>query len=153
MITKKDKNDELALTLIPNKSSSINENFIFFGFLSILCLTFGVGFFVLGATMILPFAGLEIIILILVLRANRVWLNQSEEILLSKLYVKLKKGNKHMVFDRFLAKFSIVEANNVKKVFISTNKDKVEIGSFLNEEDKDMLIDELKKKVLELNVS
>ena len=70
MITKKDKNDELALTLIPNKSSSINENFIFFGFLSILCLTFGVGFFVLGATMILPFAGLEIIILILVLRAN-----------------------------------------------------------------------------------
>ena len=58
-----------------------------------------------------------------------------------------------MVFDRFLAKFSIIEANNVKKVFISTNKDKVEIGSFLNEEDKDMLIDELKKKVLELNVS
>tara|TARA_Y100001935_G_scaffold218109_1_gene190739 strand:+ start:73 stop:534 length:462 start_codon:yes stop_codon:yes gene_type:complete len=153
MITKKHKNDELKLTLIPNKSSSVNENFIFFGFLSILCLTFGVGFFVLGATMILPFAGLEIIILILVLRTNRAWLNQSEEILLSKLYVKLKKGNKRMVFDRFLAKFSIIEANNIKRVFISTNKEKVEIGSFLNEEDKDSLIDELRKKVLELNVS
>ena len=153
MITKKHKNDELKLTLIPNKSSSVNENFIFFGFLSILCLTFGIGFFVLGATMILPFAGLEIIILILVLRANRVWLNQSEEIFLSKLYVKLKKGNKRMVFDRFLAKFSIIEANNIKRVFISTNNDKVEIGSFLNEEDKDSLIDELRKKVLELNVS
>ena len=153
MITKKHKNDELKLTLIPNKSSSVNENFIFFGFLSILCLTFGVGFFVLGATMILPFAGLEIIILILVLRTNRAWLNQSEEILLSKLYVKLKKGNKRMVFDRFLAKFSIIEANNIKRVFISTNKEKVEIGSFLNEEDKDSLIDELRKKGLELNVS
>ena len=153
MITKKHKKDELKLTLIPNKSSSVNENFIFFGFLSILCLTFGVGFFVLGATMILPFAGLEIIILILVLRTNRAWLNQSEEILLSKLYVKLKKGNKRMVFDRFLAKFSIIEANNIKRVFISTNKEKVEIGSFLNEEDKDSLIDELRKKVLELNVS
>ena len=153
MITKKHNNDELKLTLIPNKSSSVNENFIFFGFLSILCLTFGVGFFVLGATMILPFAGLEIIILILVLRTNRAWLNQSEEILLSKLYVKLKKGNKRMVFDRFLAKFSIIEANNIKRVFISTNKEKVEIGSFLNEEDKDSLIDELRKKVLELNVS
>ena len=153
MITKKHNNDELKLTLIPNKSSSVNENFIFFGFLSILCLTFGIGFFVLGATMILPFAGLEIIILILVLRANRVWLNQSEEIFLSKLYVKLKKGNKRMVFDRFLAKFSIIEANNIKRVFISTNNDKVEIGSFLNEEDKDSLIDELRKKVLELNVS
>tara|TARA_Y100001935_G_C17277724_1_gene495641 strand:- start:72 stop:533 length:462 start_codon:yes stop_codon:yes gene_type:complete len=153
MIIKKQYKDELELVLSPNKSSSINENLIFFGFLSMICLTFGIGFFVLGATMILPFAGLEIIILILVLRANRNWLNQSEKILLNKLYVKLKKGNKFIVFDRFLAKFSIIEANNTKKVFISTNRDKVEIGAFLNEEDKSVLIDMLKKKVLELNVS
>ena len=94
MIIKKTNKNSLSLTLKPNKSSSINENFIFFGFLSIICLTFAIGFFILGATMILPFAGLEIIVLFSVLKVNRDWLNQSEKIHLDKLYVKLKKGSK-----------------------------------------------------------
>jgi uncharacterized membrane protein len=141
------------LTLKPNKSSSINENFIFFGFLSILCLTFAIGFFILGATMILPFAGLEIIVLISVLKVNRDWLNQSEKIRLDKLYVKLKKGNKQITLDRFLSKFSIVDHKTKKRLFITSGDQKIEIGSFLNEEDKEKLISLLKKKVNELNFS
>ena len=151
MIIKKTNKDYLSLTLKPNKSSSINENFIFFGFLSILCLTFAIGFFILGATMILPFAGLEIIVLISVLKVNRDWLNQSEKIRLDKLYVKLKKGNKQITLDRFLSKFSIVDHKTKKRLFITSGDQKIEIGSFLNEEDKDKLISLLKKKVNELN--
>jgi len=153
MIIKKTNKDSLSLILKPNKSSSVSQNFIFFGFLSLLCLTFGIGFFILGATMILPFAGLEIIALIAVLRINRNWVNQSEEIYLDKLFVKFKKGRNEFAFDRFLSKFSVVDYKTKKRLFITSGNQKLEIGSFLNEDDVEELIDLLKNKVSELNFS
>ena len=153
MIKKRITKDALSLTLTPNKSSTVQQNLIFFGFLSVICMTFAIGFFVLGATMILPFAGLEILILFLVLKANRNWLNQSEKIELDKLYVKLKKGKNDLIFDRFLSKFSIVDHKTKKRIFITSDKEKVEIGSFLNEEEIEELITLLKKKVQDLNFS
>ena len=153
MIKKKITKNTLFLTLTPNKSSTVQQNLIFFGFLSVICMTFAIGFFVLGATMILPFAGLEILILFLVLKANRNWLNQSEKIELDKLYVKLKKGKNDLIFDRFLSKFSIVDHKTKKRIFITSDKEKVEIGSFLNEEEIEELITLLKKKVQDLNFS
>ena len=147
------KGDSLSIDLAPNKSSSINENLVFFGFLSLICLTFGIGFFFIGATMILPFAGLEVLALILILRINRKWLNQKQALHLDKLYVKIEKDDKKMIFDRFLSKF-LVEQNNSKKVlYLKSNNEKIEIGSFLNEEEKEELIDLLKKKVSDLNFS
>ena len=153
MIKKKITKNSLSLTLTPNKSSTVQQNLIFFGFLSVICMTFAIGFFVLGATMILPFAGLEILILFLVLKANRNWLNQSEKIELDKLHVKLKKGKNDLIFDRFLSKFSIVDHKTKKRIFITSDKKKVEIGSFLNEEEIEELITLLKKKVQDLNFS
>ena len=147
------KGDSVSVDLAPNKSSSINENLVFFGFLSLICLTFGIGFFFIGATMILPFAGLEVLALILILRINRKWLNQKQALHLDKLYVKIEKDDKKMIFDRFLSKF-LVEQNNSKKVlYLKSNNEKIEIGSFLNEEEKEELINLLKKKVSDLNFS
>ena len=151
MIKKRITKDALSLTLTPNKSSTVQQNLIFFGFLSVLCLTFAIGFFVLGATMILPFAGLEIMLLFIILRVNRNWLNQSEKIYLDKLYVKLEKGKNDITFDRFLSKFSVVDHKTKKRIFITGNNQKVEIGSFLNEEEIEDLIALLKKKVQDLN--
>ena len=153
MIKKRITKDSLLLTLTPNKSSTVQQNLIFFGFLSVLCLTFAIGFFVLGATMILPFAGLEIMLLFIILRVNRNWLNQSEKIYLDKLYVKLEKGKNDITFDRFLSKFSVVDHKTKKRIFITGNNQKVEIGSFLNEEEIEELIALLKKKVQDLNFS
>ena len=147
------KGDSVSVDLAPNKSSSIDENLVFFGFLSLVCLTFGIGFFFIGATMILPFAGLEVLALILIIRINRKWLNQKQVLYLDKLYVKIEKDDKKMIFDRFLSKF-LVEQNNSKKVlYLKSNNEKIEIGSFLNEEEKEELIDLLKKKVSDLNFS
>ena len=153
MIIKKTNKKSLSLTLKPNKSSSINENFIFFGFLSVICLTFAIGFFILGATLILPFAGLEIIVLISVLKVNRDWVNQSEKIYLDKFYLKLKKGSNEITLDRFLSKFSVTDQKTKKRLFVTSGDKKIEIGSFLNDEDKDKLISILKKKVKEINFS
>ena len=151
MIKKRITKDALSLTLTPNKSSTVQQNLIFFGFLSVLCLTFAIGFFVLCATMILPFAGLEIMLLFIILRVNRNWLNQSEKIYLDKLYVKLEKGKNDITFDRFLSKFSVVDHKTKKRIFITGNNQKVEIGSFLNEEEIEELIALLRKKVQDLN--
>jgi|TARA_B100001996_G_scaffold245117_1_gene189815 uncharacterized membrane protein len=153
MLKAKTKGDSLYIDLAPNKSSSINENLVFFGFLSLICLTFGIGFFFIGATMILPFAGLEVLALILILRANRKWLNQKQALYLDKLYVELEEDDKKITFDRFLSKFLIEENNSKKELFIKSNNQKIEIGSFLNQEEKEQLIELLKKKVSDLNFS
>ena len=153
MLKAKTKGDSLYIDLAPNKSSSINENLVFFGFLSLICLTFGIGFFFIGATMILPFAGLEVLALILILRANRKWLNQKQTLYLDKLYVELEEDDKKITFDRFLSKFLIDENNSKKELFIKSNNQKIEIGSFLNQEEKEQLIELLKKKVSDLNFS
>ncbi len=153
MLKAKTKGDSLYIDLAPNKSSSINENLVFFGFLSLICLTFGIGFFFIGATMILPFAGLEVLALILILRANRKWLNQKQTLYLDKLYVELEEDDKKITFDRFLSKFLIEENNSKKELFIKSNNQKIEIGSFLNQEEKEQLIELLKKKVSDLNFS
>ena len=153
MLKAKTKGDSLYIDLAPNKSSSINENLVFFGFLSLICLTFGIGFFFIGATMILPFAGLEVLALILILRVNRKWLNQKQALYLDKLYVELEEDDKKITFDRFLSKFLIEENNSKKELFIKSNNQKIEIGSFLNQEEKEQLIELLKKKVSDLNFS
>ena len=153
MFKAKTKGDSLYIDLAPNKSSSINENLVFFGFLSLICLTFGIGFFFIGATMILPFAGLEVLALILILRANHKWLNQKQALYLDKLYVELEEDDKKITFDRFLSKFLIEENNSKKELFIKSNNQKIEIGSFLNQEEKEQLIELLKKKVSDLNFS
>jgi len=147
------KGDTLSIDLAPNKSSSINENLVFFGFLSLICLTFGIGFFFIGATMILPFAGIEVLALILILRINRKWLNQKQALHLDKLYVKIEKDDKKMIFDRFLSKFFVEKNNSKKVIYLKSSNQKIEIGSFLNEEEKEELIDLLKKKVSDLNFS
>lgn len=147
------KGDSLSIDLAPNKSSSINENLVFFGFLSLICLTFGIGFFFIGATMILPFAGIEVLALILILRINRKWLNQKQALHLDKLYVKIEKDDKKIIFDRYLSKFLVEENNSKKVLYLKSSNEKIEIGSFLNEEEKEELIDLLKKKVSDLNFS
>ena len=103
--------------------------------------------------MILPFAGLEVLALILILRANRKWLNQKQALYLDKLYVELEEDDKKITFDRFLSKFLIEENNSKKELFIKSNNQKIEIGSFLNQEEKQQLIEILKKKVSDLNFS
>tara|TARA_B000000565_G_scaffold124749_1_gene94123 strand:- start:512 stop:823 length:312 start_codon:yes stop_codon:yes gene_type:complete len=101
--------------------------------------------------MILPFAGLEVLALILILRTNRKWLNQRQVLYLDKLYVKLEENKRKITFDRFLSKFIVEENNSKKELFIKSNNQKIAIGSFLNQEEREQLIELLKKKVADLN--
>lgn len=155
MIKLYDRKDYSLINIKPNNSSTLNENIIFFGFLGLLCLTFGIGFFFIGATLILPFAGIEIIALIFVLRLNRNWSSQWQKIKIDKLFVEIEEQKRKKTkdkFDRFLSKF-IVENKNGRKIYFINKNTKIELGSFLTEEEKDKLINFLEKKVQQFNFS
>ena len=151
MLKKTEKGDKIILKISPNNSSSVQQNIIFFGGLGLICLTFGIGFFVVGAPMILPFAGLEVIVLLIVLVINRSWTNQEEQLEIDPLFVffKSKQTNNQIIkFDRFHSKFLINKKNSIS--LICKNK-KLRIGQFLNEEDLEELAAIVRSKVKELN--
>lgn len=153
MLTTKNKNDKFYIELRPNKSSSLRQNVLFFGMLSLICITFGVGFFIVGAPLILPFAGLEILALITIIKLNRDWSNQLQILAIDKLHVKITKNKRKKIYDRFLSKFLIQEKNGAKVILLQSHKEQIEIGRFLTADEKDELIAILKRKVHELNFS
>ena len=149
----KDNKKELLVELAPNNSSSLLQNMVFFGLLSFLCLSFGIGFFFVGATMILPFAGLEVAVLLLAIYYNRRWINQKQTIKLDKLYVYFsEKGlvNRNIKVDRFHAKF-VVEKNPKQTIYLVANNKKYKLGYFLREEEIEDIIFSLRSKITELN--
>ena len=151
MLTTKNKNDKFYIELRPNKSSSLRQNVLFFGMLSLICITFGVGFFIVGAPLILPFAGLEILALITIIKLNRDWSNQLQILAIDKLHVKITNNKRKKIYDRFLSKFLIQEKNGAKVILLQSHKEQIEIGRFLTADEKDELIAILKRKVHELN--
>ena len=153
MLTTKNKNDKFYIELRPNESSSLRQNLLFFGMLSIICITFGVGFFIVGAPLILPFAGLEILALITIIKLNRDWSNQLQILAIDKLHVKITNNKRKKIYDRFLSKFLIQEKNGAKVILLQSRKEQIEIGRFLTADEKDELIAILKRKVHELNFS
>lgn len=153
MLTTKNKNDKFYIELRPNKSSSLRQNVLFFGMLSLICITFGVGFFIVGAPLILPFAGLEILALITIIKLNRDWSNQLQILAIDKLHVKITNNERNKIYDRFLSKFLIQEKNGAKVILLQSHKEQIEIGRFLTADEKDELIAILKRKVHELNFS
>ena len=153
MLTTKNKNDKFYIELRPNKSSSLRQNVLFFGMLSLICITFGVGFFIVGAPLILPFAGLEILALITIIKLNRDWSNQLQILAIDKLHVKITNNKRKKIYDRFLSKFLIQEKNGAKVILLQSNKEQLEIGRFLTADEKNELIAILKRKVHELNFS
>ena len=153
MLTTKNKNDKFYIKMRPNKSSSLRQNVLFFGMLSLICITFGVGFFIVGAPLILPFAGLEILALIIIIKLNRDWSNQLQILSIDKLHVKMTNNKKKKIYDRFLSKFLIQEINGAKVILLQSHKEQIEIGRFLTADEKDELIAILKRKVHELNFS
>jgi uncharacterized membrane protein len=153
MLTTKNKNDKFYIKMRPNKSSSLRQNVLFFGMLSLICITFGVGFFIVGAPLILPFAGLEILTLIIIIKLNRDWSNQLQILSIDKLHVKITNNKRKKIYDRFLSKFLIQEKNGAKVILLQSHKEQIEIGRFLTADEKDELIAILKRKVHELNFS
>ena len=106
--------------------------------------------------MILPFAGLEIILVYLAFRLSFNWSNQKQIIVLSKEHVEVRVVGLKEFFTwkefRSFATFNVTK-NDTKDDDLSFRSKGKEIivGGFLNEEDKSILKDEISRIIQKLN--
>ena len=148
--------EKFEILLKPNSSLTGLTRVLFLGSIFFICSIIGIGFFLAGGIMILPFAGLEIILVYLAFRLSFNWSNQKQIIILSKDHVEVRVDGLKEFFTwkefRSFATFN-VKKNNAKDhdlSFRSKGKEVV-IGSFLNEEDKSKLKDEISRIIQKLN--
>jgi uncharacterized membrane protein len=76
----------------PNSSLTGAYRTIFISSIAFICLGIATIFYLVGATLILPFAGLEISILLIAFYLNFRWSGKREKIFLSKDKVIVEKG-------------------------------------------------------------
>ena len=147
---------KFEILLKPNSSLTGLTRVLFLGSIFFICSVIGIGFFLAGGIMILPFAGLEIVLVYLAFRLSFNWSNQKQIIILSKEHVEVRVDGLKEFFTwkefRSFATFN-VKKNNAKDhdlSFRSKGKEIV-VGSFLNEEDKILLKEEISHIIQRLN--
>lgn len=135
--------DSTQLRLSPNRSATWKQTKLLMLGFTCFVVSIAVAWTLVGAWVILPFAGLEVLalslIMYLVSRATYQW----EEVVINNHTIRItnSKGTQ-LVFQRFhTSLFYIEDIHNrrIPKLVFSTTQAKCEIGAFLNEKDKSLL--------------
>ena len=148
--------NNFLIEVTPNSSLVGRGRLIFLGSLSFICLFIGVFFFFMGAVLILPFAGLEVAVVLFCFYLSFRWSQQRELIFLSNERIKLERGRliREFTWEEFrifvIFCVDLDERENRHFSFKSKGK-KVSFGEFLNEDDKLELQQELKRIIMKLN--
>ncbi len=156
VVVQKVSENSFGINIKPNSSLIGSNRIIFILSIAFVCLGIATMFFIAGATLILPFAGLEIAILLLAFYLNFRWSGKREKIFLSTDKVLVEKGMRKAEYRweefRTFTSFHIYEdINKVLKLSFRSKGQDIEIGSFLNEDDKKILKEEISKIIDELN--
>ena len=148
--------DSFAINIKPNSSLTGSARPIFILSIALVCLGIATVFYFVGATLVLPFACLEISILLLAFYLNFRWSGKREKIFLSKDKVLVEKGIHKAEYRweefRTFTSFNVTkDINKALKLSFRSKGIDVEIGSFLNEKDKKILREEISKIIDTLN--
>ncbi|MBA4692777.1 MAG: DUF2244 domain-containing protein [SAR86 cluster bacterium] len=148
--------NNFLIEISPNYSLRGWNRVIFLGSLAFICLSIGVFFFIMGAGLILPFAGLEVILVLTCFYISFRWSQQKEVVYISNEKIKLEKGRliKEKTWEEYRS-FVVLEVeknqyNSDEFCFQSKGK-RFYFGSFLNDQDKTILKNELKRIINQLN--
>jgi len=153
--TNTDKETGLStIVLKPNNSSSWRFNMVIVSSLAFIGFCISTFFALQGLWLIFPFAGLEIsalfVCLYLRMRANI----KIEVITFDDTTVIIERGRYHVektwTYHRLWAKIFVKRSSiygRQKQVFIRSHGKELELGSFLNKHDKNVLIKDLKSVV------
>lgn len=153
--TSTDTNTGLStIVLRPNNSASWQFNMVIISSLAFIAFCISTYFALHGLWLVFPFAGLEIsalfICLYLRLRAN----TRIEVITFDESTVVIERGCNHAEkswkYQRLWAKILVkrpATRGRQKRVFIRSHGKELELGSFLNKQDKDILIRNLKSVI------
>ena len=148
--------NNFLIEISPNYSLRGWNKIMFLGSLAFICLSIGIFFLIMGAVLVLPFAGLEVILVLTCFYLSFRWSQQKEIIYISNEKIKLEKGRliKEKTWEEFRS-FVVLEVeknqhNSDEFCFQSKGK-RFYFGSFLNDDDKLILKNELKRIIKQLN--
>ena len=147
---------KFEILLKPNSSLTGAARVLFLGSIFFICSVIGIGFFLAGGTMILPFAGLEIILVYLAFRLSFNWSNQKQIIILSKEHVEVRVDGLKEFFTwkefRSFATFNISKDQSMEdKISFRSKGKEIYVGNFLNKGDKEKLKEEVSLIIQKLN--
>jgi len=150
-------NSNYLITLSPNSSLTGIYRIIFLASISFICVGIATVFYFFGAYLILPFAGIEIAILLIAFYLSFKWSSRKELIYISQEVVKIEKGihKAEYLWEEFrtFTSFQIAkDANKSLRLSFRSKGDDVIVGDFLNEDDKNILINEIRNIIDELNL-
>ena len=151
------ENNFHRILIKPNQSISWKSGLVFVLVIAFTCLSIGLGFAYVGATLILPFAGLEVIFVgictYLVLNKT----SQQEVITLSKDKLIIEKGAYRLkkVWEYFrLWSYIAVERPQhpwyPAHIVVTSKGERVPLGDFLNEQEKEELVTSLENIIQDL---
>ena len=151
------ENNFHRILIKPNQSISWKSGLVFVLVIAFTCLSIGLGFAYVGATLILPFAGLEVIFVgictYLVINKN----SQQEVITLSKDKLIIEKGAYRLkkVWEYFrLWSYITVERPQhpwyPAHIVVTSKGERVPLGDFLTEQEKEELVSSLESIINDL---
>jgi len=140
------------IVLAQDVALSWRQNFYFVSVLAIVTLSIGVYFSLQGAWLVLPYAGIEVIFLMSVFVY---WYRRSHKIEVIKFdrqKLVLEKGVSHPEsirdFERFWLKAELAHHAHkwyITRVILRCRNESLEIGEFLNSDDKKQLIKHIRE--------
>ena len=156
VLIEKIKNSNYLISLSPNSSLVGVYRKIFLASITFVCGGIAITFYFVGASLILPFAGIELTVLFIAFYLSFKWSSKKEKIYISQETVKIEKGiNKaEYLWEEFrtFTSFQIKkEKDKTLRLSFKSKGQDVYFGDFLNEDDKNLLKDSIKDIIEELN--
>jgi len=145
---------EKTIMVMPNRAMPWQHIMMFYFAIAIVTLTIAFNFYVQGLTLILPFAGLELAALGIVLYISAWRSNIKEVVSVTDEKIKIEIGRnspeKIFEFDRAWVKIVLEKSWNnwyPSRLLLRSHGKQIELGKFLNEQERQCLEIELKKVI------
>ena len=156
VLIEKIKNSNYLISLSPNSSLVGVYRIIFLASITFVCGGIAITFYFVGASLILPFAGIELTVLFIAFYLSFKWSSKKEKIYISQETVKIEKGTNKAEYlweeFRTFTSFQIKkEKDKTLRLSFKSKGQDVYFGDFLNEDDKNLLKDLIKDIIEELN--
>jgi uncharacterized membrane protein len=139
---------EVRITLTPNRSLSWFQSKLVLAFVGGFCLSIAIVWSILGAWFILPFAGLEVALLSLVMYLVSKATYQQQSLIFYPDNIVILKGRSHRQQHWRLVRQNTrlcwpetYHPEDVKKLSLSDKQHAVLVGEFLNLADQELLIE------------
>lgn len=146
----------------PNNSLSVEDSVKLLAALAVIALVVALGFLHIGAWLVLPFAGLEIVAFAYAFHSVYLHADDFDSITIESDRVVVEKRNikeiTTTVFQRYWAQVNVRDVAMIKGsngkcgLFISSHGNEVEFGrNFINDEQRSQLARDLRQKLKNIN--